>query len=240
MVSFSQCLYGQSVAAFCGKGKNKNTASSDRRRGGAPDLYSSGAHNADALLDVISVLDLIDHGNGIVCIGDNGLSAVIEDKLLAALQVLPGLLSVRLEIPGGADGSPLHIVSLPELSEGLCHCRSKGLEGIREVLSPGDGCRVCGIDIERTCAAHDKKPDARAGEEMRQRGAVLGKGLLRPCAEGIDDGVKSLEILPCLIKDVLSDVGLCLGGILFLSPECGDITSMSSLFQFSPKSTSSL
>ena len=213
MVSFSQCLYGQSVAAFCGKGKNKNTASSDRRRGGAPDLYSSGAHNADALLDVISVLDLIDHGNGIVCIGDNGLSA---------------------------DGSPLHIVSLPELSEGLCHCRSKGLEGIREVLSPGDGCRVCGIDIERTCAAHDKKPDARAGEEMRQRGAVLGKGLLRPCAEGIDDGVKSLEILPCLIKDVLSDVGLCLGGILFLSPECGDITSMSSLFQFSPKSTSSL
>ena len=107
MVSFSQCLYGQSVAAFCGKGKNKNTASSDRRRGGAPDLYSSGAHNADALLDVISVLDLIDHGNGIVCIGDNGLSAVIEDKLLAALQVLPGPLSVRLEIPGGADGSPL-------------------------------------------------------------------------------------------------------------------------------------
>jgi hypothetical protein len=99
---------------------------------------------------------------------------------------------------------------------------------------------LCGIDIERTCAAHDKKPDARAGEEMRQRGAVLGKGLLRPCAEGIDDGVKSLEILPCLIKDVLSDVGLCLGGILFLSPECGDITSMSSLFQFSPKSTSSL
>ncbi len=87
MVSFSQCLYGQSVAAFCGKGKNKNTASSDRRRGGAPDLYSSGAHNADALLDVISVLDLIDHGNGIVCIGDNGLSAVIEDKLLAAMEV---------------------------------------------------------------------------------------------------------------------------------------------------------
>lgn len=140
MVSFSQCLYGQSVAAFCGKGKNKNTASSDRRRGGAPDLYGSGAHNADALLDVISVLDLIDHGNGIVCIGDNGLSAVIEDKLLAALQVLPGPLSVRLEIPGGAYGSPLHIVSLPELSEGLCHCRSKGLEGIREVLSLGDGC----------------------------------------------------------------------------------------------------
>lgn len=114
------------------------------------------ADDADALLDVVAALDLVHHGDGVVGVGDGGLTAAVERELLAAQDVGAGALALGLEVAGGADVGPLHVVALAQLGEGGRHGAGQGLEDLGEVGAVGDGGGVLGVHVEAARAAHDE------------------------------------------------------------------------------------
>ena len=62
--------------------------------------------------NVVSVYDLVCHRNCVIRIADNAFSFGVKHKLLAAEDILTGSLALGAEISGGADKSPLYVVSL--------------------------------------------------------------------------------------------------------------------------------
>ena len=59
------------------------------------------------MLDVLAALDLVDHGDGVVGVGDDGLVLAVERELLASELILARALAVSLEVGCRADVGPL-------------------------------------------------------------------------------------------------------------------------------------
>lgn len=63
------------------------------------------SYNADTLLDMISVNNLVYHSNGIVCIANDALPAAVQGQLLTGQNVFAGTLAICLEISCRTDKS---------------------------------------------------------------------------------------------------------------------------------------
>ena len=183
------------------------------------------AHDADALLDVVARLDLVDHGDGVVGVADDRLAGLFERQLLAAQEVGAGALALGLEVARGRDVGPLHVVAAAQLAEGLGHGGGKRLEGVREVRRVGNRHGVLGVHVQRARAAHDEQAHVRPSEavaQVREGGRVLVEGLGRPGAEGVDDGIEAGEVGGLDVHDVLHD-GLLGRGPVLAAHERGDV-----------------
>lgn len=123
-------------------------------------------YHTDSLLDMITFLDLINHGNGIVRIADDALSLAVKRQLLTAEDVPAAAFAVSLEVSGRTDIGSLHILSLTKLGEGLRHGRCQRLERIREIGTVRKLCAMLGIDIKAARAANNEKTGIRAGKDV--------------------------------------------------------------------------
>ena len=82
--------------------------------GGAGSLYVNTEHTACVadgpdFPDMPAFYNLIHHGNGIIRIADDTLALFIQRQLLPAKNIFAAALAFRLEIPGRAYISPLHV-----------------------------------------------------------------------------------------------------------------------------------
>ena len=167
-----------------------------------------GADERDALLDVVALLDFIDHANRIVGVADDALALAVQRELFAAEDVLARALAVSLEVTSWADVLPTDILALSELGELLDLRSGERLELLWEIRRVDDLHRMLGVHIERACAADDDEARLRAREdvaEMRKRRGVLRQELRLPRAERIDDSIEALEVVRRKVEDILDD-----------------------------------
>lgn len=91
------------------------------------------ADDGDALLDVLAALNLVDHGDGVVGVGDDRLVPAVERELFTGEEILARALAVGLEVGGRADERPLDVIALPELCQFLALCPRNRQEFCREI-----------------------------------------------------------------------------------------------------------
>ena len=176
-----------------------------------------GADKRDGRVDMAGAVGLIHHGGGIVSVTDDALSLVVQSQFLAAQDVFSCALPFGLEVTGRADKCPLHITAQAQFIERLALCLCQRLEHIGEVRAVHHLGRVFPVHIQASGAAHHQQTGIGTAEDVAQvlkRGAVLGKGVLRPGAERINDHIKALEICGSQIEEVFLDDLLCLRPVL--------------------------
>lgn len=75
-------------------------------------MKNLGPDDADALIDVMALFDFVDHGDGIVGIGNNRFVTAVQSQLFAAQDVFPRPFAIGLEVRSRADVGPFDIVVL--------------------------------------------------------------------------------------------------------------------------------
>ena len=125
---------------------------------------------------MVALGDLINDGDGIIGIADDGFAAIVELQLFAGKNILAGALAVSLEIGSRGNEGPAHVLALAQLGEGLAHRGGERLERVREVRGVNELCLVLGVHVQRACAADNDETRVGARENVRQvleRGGVL-------------------------------------------------------------------
>ena len=116
--------------------------------GGAASAHDLLGVDGDTLTDMLAGFSFVYHGDGVIGIADEAFAFGIGGEFLAGQPVGSGTFTLGLEVGGGADVGPLHVVAVAQQIEGGDMCCGDRFVGVKELRSVLKGL-VCALFTNR-------------------------------------------------------------------------------------------
>lgn len=193
--------------------------------GGAASAHDLLGVDGDTLTDMLAGFSFVYHGDGVIGIADEAFAFGIGGEFLAGQPVGSGTFTLGLEVGGGADVGPLHVVAVAQQIEGGDMCCGDRFVGVKELRSVLKGLGAFFVYKQAACTSNNDQSDVGAGKQVGEMtGGLcdLWQGVRGLGAEGVDDHIESGKIRHGQIEHVFGD-GVRGCGSVLASYDCGHI-----------------
>lgn len=136
--------------------------------GGAASAHDLLGVDGDTLTDMLAGFSFVYHGDGVIGIADEAFPFGIGGEFLAGQPVGSGTFTLGLEVGGGADVGPLHVVAVAQQIEGGDMCCGDRFVGVKELRSVLKGLGVFFVYKQAACTSNNGSVGCRCRKAGRR------------------------------------------------------------------------